>query len=161
MTKEMNPRRAGVTRKLPKLQSEKKQAIALDDAECEVVFSWAEFMGTASQPPVHHSFLDEDVVVIVDSSVLKADDWPFVVEVIGGDMTKPKAKRGPKAKLDAATPDQWFAINWVYTYTKPKEANAIALAAAFGIEADRNAIFYRSNKEKKEALLKGTKEDQA
>lgn len=151
-------RRVGVTRKLKDLQPETKQAIALDDAGCEVVYSWSEFIGSGDQNAVHHSFLEDDTAVVVDTSVLKNDDWPFNVEVIGADLTKPKKKRGPKAKLDSATPDQWFAINWVYMHTKPKEANAIALAAAFGIEADRNAIFYRSNKEKKEQLSKDNQE---
>ena len=140
------PQRAGLTRKLTGLPPVKEQHDALLDAGCFPIWEWSELIHAVN------SSVTGDVIVAVDERVFKGAKMGEIIAEAMTDGPKVKAKKpGPKPKLAAANDDQWFAINWVYLNTKPKEGNAVALAQAWGIDADRFAIRNRSNREAKEA----------
>ena len=146
------PQRMGITRKLTGLPPEKVQHDALMDAGCFPVHPYAHLAPLSVYP------VDGDVFVAIDARVFKGASDNIVTEILSDGPTVKKKAPGPKPKLAKATATEWFCINWVYLNTKPKEGNAVALAAALGFDVDRFAIRNRSNKEAAEAELERVKD---
>lgn len=143
MSDKLKPRRAGVTRKMAGLPTIKVQLNALLDDGCDPVYTWEQY----TTPQAQASFLDNDVLVAVHAKVFGKGATRWKTATLGDGM-RIKATTGPKPKLAKATADQWKAIRWVYRNTKPKEGNAVALSAHFGLDVTRDDIRYRDNAEK-------------
>lgn len=112
------------------------------DAECFPVFTWQEFVQAEA------TFLDEDTAVAVNPAVFGKSEYRFATVALSDDL--PKAKTGPKPTLDKCAPETWAAIAWIaVNWTYPK---AVAFAASQGIKTDRNAIYYRLNRQTKAAI---------